>query len=173
MAAAGVAIVGHDAFDRDAMVCEAGERTLAEGGRVLLAFAREDLRVGEAGGVLDGHMDEVPSGAFDAVAPVAGDAMAGPDDAAGRSAWRLNLGVDVDELPGVLALVADDRRLRIAVDRRPRPSRRMTPPTVARLRPSGQAMASPVSRSRRRRSMTAIVSAGTAGASRQASSAGP
>jgi hypothetical protein len=71
---------------------------------VLLAFARQDLGVGEPRGVVDGDVQVLPADALDAIAPVAGDAVARAGDAAEL------LGVDVDELARPLAFIADGRR---------------------------------------------------------------
>jgi hypothetical protein len=51
-----------------------GERPIEEGDGVLLAFARQDLGVGEPRGVVDGDVQVLPADALDAIAPVAGDA---------------------------------------------------------------------------------------------------
>ena len=68
-------------------------------------FVGQDLREGDARGIVDGHMDELPADAT-AVAlagAVTGDAVADPVEAAEL------LDVDVDELAGMLALIAAHR----------------------------------------------------------------
>ena len=95
------AVVGHDAFDGDAEAGVVGDGGPEEGGRAGLALAGHDPAEGDAGGVVDGDMDELPAGAAVAVAvPPAGDAMAGPVELPEL------LDVDVDQLAGLVALVA-------------------------------------------------------------------
>ena len=107
MAAIGIAVVGHDPLDGDAMAREPDQRPLEEGDGPGLALVGEDLGVGQARGVIDGDVQVFPADAAVAVdhaGPAAGDAM--PD--AGDPPKLL--GVDVDELAGALALEAHDLR---------------------------------------------------------------
>ncbi len=53
--------------------------------------------------VIDGHEQELPDGTLSGIASIAGDAVAGPLNAAEL------LDVDVQQFPGSFALVADDR----------------------------------------------------------------
>jgi len=53
--------------------------------------------------VIDGHERELPDGTLSGIASIAGDAVAGPLNAAEL------LDVDVQQFPGSFALVADDR----------------------------------------------------------------
>jgi len=71
------------------------------------------------------------------------------------------LDVQVDHLARQGALVAQDRDRRIEDLSRPSPSRRSTRPTVERAMPRRPAMAAPVSRSRRKASITEIRPAST------------
>ena len=102
MAAIGRAVVGHDALDGDAQGGEPGDGALEEGHGTFLALVGEDLGVGEARGVVDADMQEVPADAALLAAPVAGDAVADAIDPAQL------LDVDVNELARLVALVADD-----------------------------------------------------------------
>ena len=110
MAAVGTAVVGHDPLDGDAVAREPGQCALEEGDRAGLAFVRQDLGVGESRGVIAGDVQVFSANAAVAVdhagAP-AGDTVADTGDAAEL------LGVDVDQLAWLLALVAPDRGGRI------------------------------------------------------------
>src|SRR5215207_5495159 len=100
------AVVGHDAGDRYAEAVVIGDGGLEEGDRALRLLVRHDHGEGDARGVVDADMDELPAGAFTsgpcvALPPaVAGDAVADLVEAAEL------LDVDVDELARVLAFVA-------------------------------------------------------------------
>ena len=104
VAAIGRAVVGHDPLDGDAEAGEPGQRPLEEGHGALLALVGQDLGVGEARGVVDADVQEVPADAALLAAPVAGDAVADAVDPAEL------LDVEVDQLAGPLALVADRSR---------------------------------------------------------------
>src|SRR5260370_22835212 len=72
------AVVGHDALDGDAETCVVGDTGVEEGHRTSLAFIWFDLGEGDARGVIDADMNELPSHAS-AVAlagAIAGDAVA-------------------------------------------------------------------------------------------------
>lgn len=110
------AVVGHDAGDGDAEACIIGDRRLEEGDGAFLLLVGQDLAEGDARGVVNADMDELPAGAARlALLWIAGDAV--PDLA---EATEL-LDVDVDHLAGVLALVAPDRfgRLDVLQPRQP------------------------------------------------------
>jgi hypothetical protein len=83
-------VVGQQALDRDAVAFAEGQSALQEGGRRGAAFVAELLGIGQACGVIDGHVGVVPADAamLVAVAPAV-DALA----AAGPDAAQL-LGVD-------------------------------------------------------------------------------
>jgi hypothetical protein len=105
VAAIGIAVVGHDPLELDAVAGEPGERPFEEGNRAGLALVRQDLGVRQARGVIDRDVQVLPADATVAVdhaGPAAGDAVADAGDLAEL------LGVDVDELTGTLALVAHD-----------------------------------------------------------------
>ena len=108
-ASVGWAAVGHDAPDGDAVPPEAGEAAAQEGGDVL-ALAGQQLRIGETRAVIDGDVQVFPPQATACGAPVAlagavaGDAVSDAVDAAERP------DVDVDQLAGPLAFMADDGR---------------------------------------------------------------
>lgn len=88
------------------MAGEPSERAAKKGNSAVLAFVWEQLGVGKAARIIDGDVQMLPTHA--AIAALAGavarDAMANPADAA-----KL-LGIDVDQLPGRRAFVADDGR---------------------------------------------------------------
>jgi hypothetical protein len=104
MAAVGRAVVAHHALDGDAMSGEERQRLTHEGDGALLGLVGQNGRVGEARGIVDGHMQGLPADAAPAVAPVAGDAVTDAVDPTEL------LRVDVDEFARPLALIADDRR---------------------------------------------------------------
>src|SRR6188474_2655360 len=101
--------------DRHAEAVVIGDGGLEEGDRALRLLVRHDHGEGDARGVVDADMDELPAGAFTsgpcvALPPaVAGDAVADLVEAAEL------LDVDVDELAGVLAFVAPHRLGRLEV----------------------------------------------------------
>ena len=86
-------------------LCVVGDGGLEEGDGALLPLVGQDLREGEARGVVDADVDELPADAagLALACAVAGDAMADALEAAEL------LDVDVDQLAGMLALVAADR----------------------------------------------------------------
>lgn len=56
------AVVSHDPLDRDAVAGELGSGADQEGDGALLALVRQELDVGEPAGVIDGHVERLPSG---------------------------------------------------------------------------------------------------------------
>jgi hypothetical protein len=95
VAAIGIAVVGHDPLDLDAVAGKPGARPLEEGNRAGLALVGEDLGSGQARGVIDRDVQVFPADAAVAVdhaGPAAGDAVADAGDPAEL------LGVDVDQL---------------------------------------------------------------------------
>src|SRR5215210_3653712 len=101
------AIVGHDAADGDAEASIVGGGGLQESDGALLLFIGKDAGGGEARMVIDGHMDELPSGTSStAVADnITRNAMAGSIETAEL------FDVDVDDLAGRGALVMGTWRL--------------------------------------------------------------
>jgi hypothetical protein len=81
-------VVGHDALDPDAEALVIGERGLEEGGGTASPLAVHNLGEGDARSIVDGDMDELPTGPFAACpqvalsSTVAGDAMADTVDSA-------------------------------------------------------------------------------------------
>src|SRR5271168_5136809 len=81
-------VVGHDALDGDAVVFEPSKAAFQEGGCVFLAFARQQLSVGQARAVIDGDVQVFPAKATSNGTPVAlpgavaGDAVSDAVDAA-------------------------------------------------------------------------------------------
>src|SRR3954471_21966692 len=100
------AIVGHHTGNRDAEVRVVGDRGLEEGDRALLLLVRADLREGDPGGVVDADVDELPpdAPALALTGSIAGDAMADAVEAAEL------FDIDVDQVAGMFALVAANRR---------------------------------------------------------------
>jgi hypothetical protein len=96
------AVVGHDSLDRDAAALEPGDRASEEarGGRG--SFVGQDFGIGEARGIVDGDMDELPADASNASGAVSVDTMADTADTAQL------LDVDVDQLARAFSLVSDD-----------------------------------------------------------------
>lgn len=99
------AVVGHDAGYPDAEAGVVGHRRLEEGDGAFFFLVGQDLREGDAGGVVDADMDELPTAA--ARAGIAG-ALAGNAMTDALETTEL-LDVDMDHLAGMLALVASDR----------------------------------------------------------------
>jgi hypothetical protein len=97
------AVVGHDGLDPDAAVLEPGDRASEEGGGGWGPFVRQDLGVGQAGGVVDSDMDKLPADASDSCGAVSVDAMADTADTAQL------LDIDVEQLARAFSLVSDDR----------------------------------------------------------------
>jgi hypothetical protein len=77
---------------------------LQEGDGALLALVGQDLDEGDARGVVEADVDELPADATALAGPLTGDAVADLLEAAEL------LDVEVDQLAGVGALVAPDRR---------------------------------------------------------------
>lgn len=70
------AVVGHDPRHGDAKAQVVGDSGLEEGDGALLLLAGQDLREGEAGGIVDADMNELPAGAARlALLRAAGDAV--------------------------------------------------------------------------------------------------
>src|SRR5690606_7115222 len=105
------AVVGHDAGDGDAEAAVVGDGGLEEGNGALLLLVGQDLREGDARGVVDADVDELPAAAAAAIVAgvMAGDAVADLVEAAEL------LDVEVDQLARLLALVAADRLGRLQV----------------------------------------------------------
>lgn len=75
-------------------------------------FIRVDGREGDAALVVDGHMDVLGADAFDRVAAVAGDAMAGAGDT------HQALDIEVQQVPRVVVLQPLYGRLRHDIGKR-------------------------------------------------------
>src|SRR5260370_19659153 len=65
------AVVGHDAGDRDAAAGVPGDEAFKEGGSGWGSFISEDLRISQSGGIVDGDVKELPTGASGALPAVA------------------------------------------------------------------------------------------------------
>jgi hypothetical protein len=96
------AVIGHDPLDGDAEARIVGDSGLEEGDGAALALALHDPAEGSPRGIVDGNVDELPTDAADVAfaGPVAGDAVADPVELTEL------FDVDVDELSGLIALVA-------------------------------------------------------------------
>jgi len=101
------AVIGHEATDADAVATEPGQGTPEELYTRDPLLIGQDLDVGQAGGIIDGHVHELPADAPHAAAPIAMDAM--PD--AADSAELLD--VEVHERAGLPVFVAHDRHGRL------------------------------------------------------------
>src|SRR3954466_14746282 len=98
------AVGGHDPCDGDAEARIGGKGGFEEGDGAFLALVGQDPGEGDAGGVIEGDMDELPAGAAGPALPaVGGDTVALTLEAAEL------LDVDVDELARLRALVAANR----------------------------------------------------------------
>src|SRR5487761_1309941 len=75
------AVIGHDAPHLDAEPGEVSHSLVQETCRGSGFFIRHHGGEGDAGVVVDGHIEELPAGAAGFVLGIAGDAMAGFDDA--------------------------------------------------------------------------------------------
>ncbi len=102
------AIVGVDALGGDAVPGKEGEGGVEESDGAAGGLVREELGEGETGMVVDGDVEELPTGAWGVIVlAVAGDAVAGAHDA------RELLDIEMDELTRVLAFIAAERRWRL------------------------------------------------------------
>jgi hypothetical protein len=86
-----------------------GDQASKEGSRGGGSFVGEDFGIRQSGGIIDGDVNELPAGTAAALPAVACDAVADDLDAAQL------LDVDVDELSGVVSLVATNGLLRVQV----------------------------------------------------------
>jgi hypothetical protein len=117
------AVVGHHAQHADAEAGVVGERSLQEGDGALLALVGQDLGEGDARGVVEADVDELPAGTPALTGTLAGDAVADAFEAAEF------LDVDVDQLAGRGPFVIGAAGIRSLS--RLSPSRRRTRLTVA------------------------------------------
>jgi hypothetical protein len=101
------AVVAHHPLDADAPFSEPAQGTHEKAGAALAALVGQHLDIGQARGVIDGDMNELLAGPVRGVAPAAGDPVAHPSKA------RQLLDVEMQELAGVLPLVAADRSRRL------------------------------------------------------------
>jgi len=145
------AVVGHDPLGDDAVAAEPDERPVEESDGASLALVGQDLAAGEPCSIT-WRICPPPWAARSGA--IAGDAVAPAVDLAEL------LGVDVQQLAGVGALIAEYGRPGLERARRPRPIRRSARPTVETGRPSRRAIYGPLQRCRRRRSIAAVTSAG-------------
>ena len=103
------AVVTHELAHFDAQGGEVGQGLAQELDDAADFFVGHDFGVGDAGGVIDGHMDELPACARDMIAFVAGDAVAGTDNATEL------FNVDMQQVAGMFALVANGWRRRVQI----------------------------------------------------------
>ena len=103
----GEGIVAHDALDAHAAGGEPAGGAGHKAGAGFAGLTGQDFGVGEPRGIVDGDVQIFPAAAALAPAAVTGHAVAGAVDAAEL------LGVDVDDLARMFALVADHGRARI------------------------------------------------------------
>jgi hypothetical protein len=97
-------VVGVEALGLDGVLAEEGERGVEESDGAGGGLVWEELGESEAGMIVDGDVEELPTGAADMIVlRIAGDAVARADDAGEF------LDVEVNELAWAGALVALDR----------------------------------------------------------------
>ena len=103
------AVVGHDALDGDAEACIVGDGGLEKGDGAALAFGLHHSAEGDARGIVDADVDELPADAavVALACAVAGDAVPYPVELAEL------FDVDVDELARPIALVTAWRLSRL------------------------------------------------------------
>src|ERR1700687_2454812 len=101
------AVVGHDAGDFDAVAGVPGDQASKESGSGWGSFVSQDFCIRQSGGIVDGDVNELPAGSSTALPAVAGDAVADDLDTAQL------LGVDTDELSGMVSLVTANGFLRV------------------------------------------------------------
>ena len=77
----GAAIVGHHSFDLDASLPEPRHGSAQERGAGDRLLVGEDLRIGDAAGIIDTDMQVLPSSSFDGLPPVPMDPVSYPLDA--------------------------------------------------------------------------------------------
>jgi hypothetical protein len=105
----GGAVVGHDLIDGDVLPLEPGNSPLQEGQSGLAAFIRENLDVGEAGGVIHTDVGELVSEAGLGISAMAMNPVARASESSQF------LGVDVEQLARPRALVPLRIGLRLEV----------------------------------------------------------
>jgi hypothetical protein len=93
-------VVGEHTPCGDAEALEVGHGCGQEAGGGVRLFVRVECGVGDAGVIIDGDVEELPACSTSLVPGVAGDAMAGLDDAGEL------LDVDVQQVAGRVMLVA-------------------------------------------------------------------
>ena len=103
LGAEGRAVVGEQAPGSHAQGLEVSDGVLQELHGVRLALVSVHVGEADAGMVIDGNEQELPASTLEAVAPVAGDAVAHALDATEF------LGVNVNQIARVLMLVAHNR----------------------------------------------------------------
>jgi hypothetical protein len=132
------AIVGHDALDDDAEGFEVADGCEEESNGTFLLLVREDIGTGDTGMVVDGNVDEFPAGAL--AAAMTGAASGDPVADAVEAAKLLD--VEMDDLAGLLALVAWSGSCGSRLESRLRPHRLRMRETLALEMPSSAAMCS-------------------------------
>ena len=86
------------------MIPEEAQGVYQEARGGVAQLVRMDLHVGQTAGVIHAHMQEVPADSCAVLVPVAGDPMPQTLESAEL------FGVDVDQLTGMLTLIAHHRR---------------------------------------------------------------
>jgi hypothetical protein len=98
------AVVGEQAANGNAEAGVVGDGSMEKGSRGRGFLVRQDLREGDAGVVIDGDMDILPSGTMDAATTISGNATADGLEAADF------LDVEVEQIAGKRVLVTNQRR---------------------------------------------------------------
>jgi hypothetical protein len=151
------AVVAHDPLDGDAVAAVERDGAAQEADRGGGLFVGQDLDVGEAGGVVDADVDELPADGLLAVLaraalqpPVAVNTVPGP---AGRDPSE-RLDVDLQQLARVAALVTVGWSGGSSRPSLPSPTRKSTAKTVESAIAKHNAISAPVIRSRRSSTIT-------------------
>jgi hypothetical protein len=97
LCAVSLAVVADELADPDAEGGEVGQSLAQELGDAADLLLRHDLGAGHARSVIDGHMDELPTGAGEVIALVAGDAVTSAHAAAEL------FDVDMEKVAGVFS----------------------------------------------------------------------
>ncbi len=96
-------IVGEQGTNGNAETGVIGQRGSQKGGRGIAFLIRQDLRKGDAGMVIDGDVNVLPSDALDVLTAVAMDAVS---DTANTTEF---LDIEMEQITGMRMLVADQR----------------------------------------------------------------
>src|SRR4029077_4365609 len=103
------AVIGHDALHLDAEACVVSDGGFGESESAAPLLVFPDLAEGDARGIVDADMDELPTRALAAAAPIALASAVGGDASAAAVDRAERCDVEVYELAGVVAFIAAHR----------------------------------------------------------------